>query len=378
MRTPKQKILVHSCFCFLCLIVIGRSHYKLASLYDVVDPSNFEFLDPILFLNDREIFARARGGTSLSRSLEHVLEDRRKTQISIVLSHCDKSIEWVPNFIGEGLYDVTDITILSKCGNEIQGLESINNIGARIKVNVVDVENVGRCDHSFAYWIKNNIPDINEERDGKDLVLFMKDNDRLVRVSRTFHEAFAIASSTGFTCFRRPNGNDWSHKRFIPLSLHRKSRLDLFQIKDYDRTGDESNPNFAAKYRNLGEYREAIGIKYPDSALVPVCYGGMFMTQKRGLLKHPASVWTHLTSSLSRDNNIEEGHFAERLWATLVSPQLSDVALEHISESIQQKIDYEEDKVYYLEGLTYIRDWGSFFKRYTGLNFYWWNDIYPR
>ena len=46
------------------------------------------------------------------------------------------------------------------------------------------------------------------------------------------------------------------------------------------------------------------------------------------MLERPQRVWSRLTSLLSRGNNIEEGHYAERLWAALLSPPLDthDVA----------------------------------------------------
>lgn len=348
----------------------------LASIYNSDEDNDLEDADSILYLDTQEISARARGGTSLRRSLASIHEQRENTKLSIVISHCDKSIDWIPSYIGEGIYGVTDITIVTKCKNKVEGIESLKTIGSNITVTEVELDNVGRCDHSFAHWIENNVQNTDEETDGKDLVLFMKDSDRLLPVSRTFEESFTIASTTGFACFRKPFGNGWSWKKYIPLTLHRKSQLDLFQMSSYNRTGLESGKDFKSSFRTLGDFRKAMGIIYPEAPLVPVCYGGMFMTQKRGLLKQPQEVWSNLTEGLSRGNNIEEGHFVERLWATLVSPQSSDKALELISESALRKIDYEEDQYSHLKGLTYVRDWANLVKRFTGIHMSWWNHLY--
>ena len=36
----------------------------------------------------------------------------------------------------------------------------------------------------------------------------------------------------------------------------------------------------------------------------------------------PRALWASLTAALSRADNLEEGHFAERLWAALLSAPL--------------------------------------------------------
>ena len=44
------------------------------------------------------------------------------------------------------------------------------------------------------------------------------------------------------------------------------------------------------------------------------------MTRKQGLLTQSKSTWKSITYSLSRANNLQEGHYAERLWALMITP----------------------------------------------------------
>ena len=57
--------------------------------------------------------------------------------------------------------------------------------------------------------------------------------------------------------------------------------------------------------------------------MVPVCYGGSFITSLRTIRQSPVQNWTAIVHALSRGDNIEEGHYMERLWAQLLTPPMS-------------------------------------------------------
>jgi hypothetical protein len=48
--------------------------------------------------------------------------------------------------------------------------------------------------------------------------------------------------------------------------------------------------------------------------LTSVCYGGVFAVSVKRLLEIEQPIWQNLRTSLSRGNNIQEGHFMERTW----------------------------------------------------------------
>ena len=53
--------------------------------------------------------------------------------------------------------------------------------------------------------------------------------------------------------------------------------------------------------------------------LVPVCYGGSFVAARASIEAVPHAIWVALERSLARGDNIEEGHYAERSWAALLT-----------------------------------------------------------
>jgi len=63
-------------------------------------------------------------------------------------------------------------------------------------------------------------------------------------------------------------------------------------------------------------------VGYTVADLVPVCYGGVFVALWGQLSSEDAAVtphgWKVIAHALSRTNNLEEGHYAERWWAELL------------------------------------------------------------
>lgn len=57
--------------------------------------------------------------------------------------------------------------------------------------------------------------------------------------------------------------------------------------------------------------------------LWPMCYGGSFVARSSEVIKWPHALWRWLATSMSRGDNIAEGHFAERLWGALLTPALT-------------------------------------------------------
>lgn len=99
-------------------------------------------------------------------------------------------------------------------------------------------------------------------------------------------------------------------------------------------TQTEQVAPFAAPVGPLGAWAwstaESAGLGWQSrtrkrlAALVtPVCYGGVFAARGSQLLRVEWRMWAELTRRLERGDNIEESHFVERLWATLLAPQPS-------------------------------------------------------
>jgi len=262
-----------------------------------------------------------------------IIEEMKKVDISIIVGHCDEDLSWIPEYIGEN-YSIKDITIYSKCGKEVKGLETLKKLSS--SVEVVRLPNIGRCDHTFANWIKENYKSIRDEiedgHDGgtnNDIVMFLKGNSRDKKTYIPIDSLLSHVSNAGFGCLQEPSCDCNLKCRTglqTPTMQHNREYLfNNFTIGKYERLERDENDAFLSeKYTFLGEWKEDMGMVIPESETMPVCYGGLFAAQKKQILNQPEETWEKMVSSLSRADNIVEGHFAERLWASI----LSDIDIE--------------------------------------------------
>jgi len=247
-------------------------------------------------------------------------------KIHIVVSHCKASLNWMPSYLGDLSKNVNSIHILSKCGQDVEGAPE----NAETQV----LPNVGRNDHTFAYYITSILPKLSTDDDA--IVVFLKDTMmqmvfqggeyRRTDLDSMIHLA---SSSNGFACGLNIIGEEtWIS------AYHDKDTLFKFNMKDGYKKGDQdyhdtavSVPFHSNKYSKLGDFFNSLNAK-PFPAIVQVCYGGMFAASAANIFKQGAHVWSVVESSLTRGDNIVEGHYVERLWGPLLATPLESFQLE--------------------------------------------------
>lgn len=243
-------------------------------------------------------------------------------QVSLVISHCDKPLGWITNFT-KG-FTIDKIWVFSKCDKEV--------IDAPNGSIILKLPNIGRCDHTYAHWMNKYLPlhqnsSISER---EDIVVFMKDNhhqrERGMWGNRTFGELLGLAATNGFGCMVPSN---LMHKK-LPPNTSVFFRYDIlrsfyFVADAHIRESRDSMIGFKdARFKNIGEWIDKLSLSTiaVASNLVPVCIGGVFAVTNSQMKKQPRQSWGAIEKSLSRGDNIQEGHFAERLWAALLSKPL--------------------------------------------------------
>ena len=82
-------------------------------------------------------------------------------------------------------------------------------------------------------------------------------------------------------------------------------------------------PFKAPNFRNLGEYADGMGVNLP-APFMPVCFGGNFAVSGGQFVNGvKVKVAQRMERALTRGDNIEEGHFTERLWSTFLGMPLN-------------------------------------------------------
>ena len=207
--------------------------------------------------------------------------DYSKLRLTIVIAHCNEDISWMRQYINELKVPIRDVTIYTKCNNTINGYTPPSS-------KIVNMPNVGRCDHTYANWMANM--DENNFNDD-DLILFIKGS----RIShqkglsyRNIHDVMRISLIHGFSCELQPSDKsiyyDTTLLKTFWLESHKGERI-------------------RSKYSDMSEFLDTLGIALP-SPITPVCYGGNFVV-KASQIYRKRDVWEKIAKSLMRGDNIE-------------------------------------------------------------------------
>ena len=279
----------------------------------------------------------------------------------MVVAHCSEDLSWITKSVAKvrncpaGGIEVENVYVYSKCGKPVTGMPP--------NASLTHLPNVGRNDHTFAYHLARDIP-------VKPITIFIKDT---YHTNRRFGKELevlglchfvtvAMQNGMGFGCGMRPRMFRFNGQRVrgiepdgrltrgqparpdaLPLTVldyskvgrlvkssawHMPSMLGGFSMDDYKSfsTTKKALTPFRAPFRPLRRWAKHIQVIPPravdrifDRKLIPVCYGGQFAAVKENIERVGHKGFANLRDALTRGDNIEEGHFAERLWAALLT-----------------------------------------------------------
>jgi len=277
------------------------------------------------------------------RNLEQDLKTRR---LHVIVSHCESDLEWLHSYT-EG-FNIASLHIVSKCNKNV-------SVDPGLNAMIETYENVGRCDHTYAYYLSQVLDSklTSFDDDDRSIVVFLKDKD--YTEDYPFHQSLNFtklltlaASKNGFGCVRAIKENDYAFSAY-----HEMETLALFRIKDY-KIGDSKygrNPNetlsvfHSPDFNNLGSYLIGLMSGLTDDfqqEVVPVCYTGYFAASLGNIKKQKKEVWNRAAKFLSRADNIAEGHFMERLWAMLLSTPLESYQIKALKNCASKVVSREE------------------------------------
>ena len=253
--------------------------------------------------------------------------DLDSKKIHIVVSHCKNDLDWIADFTDD--YGIASTHVITKCGVPV--------IGAPENATIQELPNVGRCDHTYAYYIANILDQkIAKGEEEDSIVFFLKDdmssdNKHQIGQWNDFETMLSLASSSnGFSCgIGKLNSAKYSYSAY-----HHTMSLFGFRLEEYNRDmkgyGDDISEFNSNRYTSLGSfYRSLRSGPYPE--LVQVCYGGVFAASYPNIKKVDPSIWEKVQKVLSRGNNILEGHYMERSWGSLLAtPDLQPFQIEAI------------------------------------------------
>ena len=251
-----------------------------------------------------------------------VVQAPYKEKVHIVVSHCKSDLDWMEDFTSG--FPMESITVVSKCGYPVKGAPDY--------AKIVIYENVGRCDHAYAYFIAALLDERVAADDVDDsVVFFLKDDISEKNLHQAghwndFESMLRVASlENGFACGITLAEADFGASKFYISAYHEWHTLSDFSMEAYGRNikgyAADIVP-FESEFHKLGDWFNSLDGIEPSQDVVQVCYGGVFAASVSNIKRQRQSVWDSLEKNLSRGSNIQEGHYAERSWANLLSTPL--------------------------------------------------------
>ena len=235
-------------------------------------------------------------------------------------SHIEQTTQLDSDYL-EGFANVASIHVISKCGHEVEG--------APMGATTVVLPNIGRCDHTYAYFITTIFPSY--LKDDNSIVVFMKDTstDEFEHniFSRTKPKSLVhiASSSNGFACGVTFDSGSWS-------PYHDKDTLFTFEIKSYGKGEKDYKMRdcvpFQSTYNTLREFYDSLNVTPSPGSVVQACYGGIFAAPTANIFKQDMRVWKTIEKALERGDNIQEGHYMERSRGILLATPLKAFQIE--------------------------------------------------
>lgn len=217
------------------------------------------------------------------------------TLIEIIVSRYNENLSW----INEEPFNKFRYTVYNKGTDD--NFEK-NNVK-----KIIQLPNVGRCDHTYLYHIVHNyhnLANINVFFPGSLNNEYKKNNakkilNNIIRYRRAiFLGTYSHSISEQFSNFTL---DTWSCTDPANSSKNPESKLEPAIIRPYGKW-------FKFHFGNI--------------IVRNWCIHGIFSVSKRDILRHNINRYKKLLAGVERHSNPEVGHYLERSWAAVFYPLL--------------------------------------------------------
>lgn len=173
-------------------------------------------------------------------------------------------------------------------------------------ISIINLPNVGRCDHTYIYHIVNNFDSLSPitvflpgSIDGMESK--KKNAKRILENIARFKTAIFLGtfSNNVKEYFDNFTLDEWSCTNSNNYSLNPENKLCPAIIRPFGKWFNFHFGNITVKYW---------------------CIYGIFSVHKFDIIKHPIERYQKLLAGVERHSNPEVGHYIERSWAAIFHP----------------------------------------------------------
>jgi len=211
-----------------------------------------------------------------------------------IVTRYNEKIDWI-----EYIVDSVDQVIVYNKGNND---DLFKNFVPPAKVVILKMENIGRIDHSLAHYIVENwenLPDTIVNLPGS-ILMCAKKGAYLNAMKKRFDIVKQRYNGFYSPRFHKVNPNTFNYS------------IDEYHAEGY--CNRNNNPFIKSEYPDFIAWKNAL---IDDRPIRYTAMRGMFVVSKENVVHIKKGVYENLLKSLSVGDNIENGHFAERIWGHL-------------------------------------------------------------
>jgi len=220
--------------------------------------------------------------------------------IVLIISRYNENLEWLK----EEPFNKYPIIIYNKGPNE-------DYYKPDKLIKTENIKNVGRCDHTYLYYIinnYNNLYNINIFLPGSaNMKTKMPHCKKLFENIEKNNKAVFLCNKASFNDLYNFELDKWKASSSENNIINPEEKLELSQIRQFGKWFEHNFKNVELNY---------------------ITYGGMFSISNEDIVQHPTEYYKNLIKYLENSSNPEVGHYFERSWEAVFHPMNNTLKIE--------------------------------------------------
>lgn len=228
---------------------------------------------------------------SLSSNNNFIEKFTNNKKIDIVIARYNEDLNW----LNDEPYNKFKYIVYNKGNNE--------NFNKNNVIKIINLPNVGRCDHTYIYHIIENYNNL------ADITVFLTGSIEIEHKKKYSNVILNNIIPFNNAIFINKNNDNTDI-----LDLYKNFYLDNYSATHYKNKINEEKL-LHSRYRPFINWKNNFFSNIKECKLVTL--GGIFSVSKEDILSSPIELYKNILQELDYHSNPEAGHYVERSWCYL-------------------------------------------------------------
>jgi hypothetical protein len=218
--------------------------------------------------------------------------------IEIVVARYNEDLNWTKEYP----FNQFKYTIYNKGTNDNFAIPPL------YRDKIIQLPNVGRCDHTYLYHIVSNYTQL------APITIFLPGSTQL-------HYKKVVATRLINYILASKNAVFLGHKTVNLKKCFANFSLDKWSASDPTNLKNNNEANLEHAF--LRPYRKWYTHFFGNTVVQKYCYMSIFSIRRLDIIKHDINRYKELLNAVSRHSNPEVGHYIERSWGAIFHPLIA-------------------------------------------------------